>query len=129
LKEEIKKLKPYYAGGFGQKKPNASQTRIPPSSSADRPPFNPDTDLDDKERQEFSRKLVLPPLNKLKNMIDQLYVKEKKYVRQYYREDFIEQNNFIFNIGRAHTLGTNKQMKESHSAERAPVADISIGKQ
>ena len=29
--------------------------------------------LDEKERQEFSRKLILPPVNKLKTMIDELY--------------------------------------------------------
>jgi len=38
-------------------------------------------DLDDKEKQELSKKIVLPPVNKLKTMIDDLYSKEKKYVR------------------------------------------------
>ena len=46
--------------------------------------------LDEKERQEFSRKLILPPVNKLKTMIDELYQKEKKYIKQYMREDYIE---------------------------------------
>jgi hypothetical protein len=47
-------------------------------------------ELEDKEKIEFSKKLILPSVNKLKNMIDELYSKEKKYVKQYVREDFIE---------------------------------------
>ena len=30
---------------------------------------------------ELTKKLVLPPVNKLKHMIDDLYAKEKKYVK------------------------------------------------
>jgi len=37
--------------------------------------------LNDQEKQEFARKLMFPPVNKLKNMIDELYQKEKKYVK------------------------------------------------
>lgn len=55
---------------------------------------------------------MLPPVNKLKNMIDELYSKEKKYVKQYMREDFIEKNNFIFNLEKSHQLSTNKAVKE-----------------
>ena len=60
--------------------------------------------LDEKERQEFSRKLILPPVNKLKTMIDELYQKEKKYIKQYMREDYIEQNNMIFELSKSHGL-------------------------
>ena len=60
--------------------------------------------LDEKERQEFRRKLILPPVNKLKTMIDELYQKEKKYIKQYMREDYIEQNNMIFELSKSHGL-------------------------
>ena len=55
-------------------------------------------DLKNEERIEFTKKLTLPPVNKLKHMIDELYTKEKKYVKHYVREDYIEQNNFIFDL-------------------------------
>ena len=35
-------------------------------------------------------------------MIDELYNKEKKYVKQYMREDYIEKNNFIFDLQKSH---------------------------
>ncbi len=41
-------------------------------------------------------------------MIDDLYHKEKKYVKQYLREDYIEKNNFIFNLNKSHALDTTK---------------------
>ena len=44
-------------------------------------------------------------------MIDDLYQKEKKYVRQYLREDFIENNNVIFELQKAHALDTTKGIK------------------
>lgn len=44
-------------------------------------------------------------------MIDELYLKEKKYVKHYLREDFIEQNNFIFELQKSHTLHTTKGIK------------------
>ena len=47
-------------------------------------------EVDDDQRKEYNRKLVLPPVTKLKSMIYELYLKEKKYVKQYYREDYIE---------------------------------------
>ncbi len=62
--------------------------------------------LTDQERQDFARKLFASPSHqgggltsqKLKHMIDDLYQKEKKYVKQYLREDFIENNNVIFEL-------------------------------
>lgn len=41
-------------------------------------------------------------------MIDDLYQKEKRYVRQYLREDFIENNSFIFDLQKSHALHTSK---------------------
>jgi len=51
---------------------------------------------------------------KLKHMIDDLYQKEKKYVRQYLREDFIENNNVIFELSKAHALDTTKAINQVH---------------
>ena len=56
---------------------------------------------------------MLPPVNKLKNMINELYVKEKKYVKQYLREDYIEKNNFIFDIQKSHKLHTSKDIQNA----------------
>ena len=39
-------------------------------------------------------------------MIDELYHKEKRYVRQYIREDLIHPHNTIFNLERCHNLQT-----------------------
>ena len=46
--------------------------------------------LSEQERIDLAKRLVLPPVSKLKHMIDDLYQKEKKYVKQYLREDYIE---------------------------------------
>ena len=62
--------------------------------------------LSDQERFELAKKLILPPVSKLKHMIDDLYQKEKKYVKHYLREDFIEKNNFIFDLQKSHALQT-----------------------
>eukprot|EP00347_Sterkiella_histriomuscorum_P010993 403374156 len=70
------------------------------------------TQLNEEEKQDFARKLMFPPVNKLKNMINELYQKEKKYVRQYLREDYIEKNNFIFELNKSHKLHTNKEVKK-----------------
>ncbi|CDW76398.1 UNKNOWN [Stylonychia lemnae] len=72
--------------------------------------------LNDQEKQEFARKLMFPPVNKLKNMIDELYQKEKKYVKQYLREDYIEKNNFIFELNKSHQLHTTKDVKHQNAS-------------
>ena len=56
---------------------------------------------------------MCPPGNKLKQLINELYRKEKRYVRQYLREDFLANNSFIFDIGKSHKL-------ELHSANPLP---------
>lgn len=67
--------------------------------------------LSEQERVDLARRLVLPPVSKLKHMIDDLYNKEKKYVKQYLREDYIEKNNFIFDLQKSHALHTLKGME------------------
>ncbi len=52
-------------------------------------------------------------------MIDELYHKEKKYVKHYVREDFIEKNNFIFELNKSHALTTNKDMKNKR--DKSPI--------
>ena len=42
------------------------------------------------------------PPKRLKKIIDELYEKEKRYVRQYIREDYIEKNNCIFDLQKLH---------------------------
>ena len=50
-------------------------------------------------------------------MIDELYHKEKRYVRQYIREDLIHPQNTIFNLERCHNLqtatGVEKRQKKA----------------
>jgi hypothetical protein len=76
--------------------------------------------LTEQERQDFARKLFASPSQpggggltsqKLKHMIDDLYQKEKKYVKQYLREDFIENNNVIFELQKSHQLDTCKAIR------------------
>lgn len=57
-------------------------------------------------------------------MIDELYHKEKKYVKHYMREDYIEKNNFIFEISKSHALSTNKDMKRSKSPVKEQHKDM-----
>jgi hypothetical protein len=40
----------------------------------------------------------------VKELIDELYWKEKKYVRQYIRDDYIGPHDFIFDLGKTHSL-------------------------
>ena len=75
--------------------------------------------LSEQERIDLAKRLVLPPVSKLKHMIDDLYQKEKKYVKQYLREDYIEQNNFIFDLQKSHALHTMKGIEAM--PEEAPI--------
>ena len=59
----------------------------------------------------------MPQQNKLKHMIDDLYQREKKYVKQYLREDYIEKNNFIFDLQKSHALHTTKAIEENRQEE------------
>jgi hypothetical protein len=52
----------------------------------------------------LSEALKMPVSKKIKNVIDELYDKEKKYVRQYIREDYVEPNSCIFELDRSHQL-------------------------
>lgn len=62
-------------------------------------------------------------------MIDELYTKEKKYVKHYVREDFLEQNNFIFDLQKCHSLDRAAHLKNGKlSQKRAQKAtEIFIG--
>ena len=45
----------------------------------------------------------------IKEMIDELYWKEKKYIKQHLRDDFIGANDFIFNLSKTHHLKLSNQ--------------------
>lgn len=47
--------------------------------------------------------------NTVRSMIDSMCQKEKKYVRQYMKEDFVNKNDFIFEINKCHNLKRNKK--------------------
>ena len=69
-------------------------------------------------------------------MIDELYLKEKKYVKQYLREDYIEKNNFIFDLQKSHKLHTSKDIKNAKvknpynrkNDQRVLIGDSSVDK-
>jgi len=46
-------------------------------------------------------------------MIDDLYKKEKKYVKQYLREDYIENNSMMFDLSKSHPLDTTKVLQNN----------------
>jgi hypothetical protein len=48
-------------------------------------------------------------------MIDDLYKKEKKYVKQYLREDYIENNSMMFDLSKSHPLDTTKVLHNNHT--------------
>lgn len=57
----------------------------------------------------FGKNNNLLPLNntsKIKQVIDDIYQKEKKYVKQYIREDYLQPQNPIFNLGKYHNIKT-----------------------
>ncbi len=91
-------------------------------------PTNPQSfleSLSEQERVELSKRLVAPANagTKLKHMIDDLYQREKKYVKQYLREDYIEKNNVIFELDKSHALDTTKGMR----TQLAPAVPQSVG--
>ena len=48
-------------------------------------------------------------------MIDDLYKKEKKYVKQYLREYYIENNSMMFDLSKSHPLDTTKVLHNNHT--------------
>lgn len=63
-------------------------------------------------------KNALPVTNqsKIKQVIDELYQKEKRYVKQYIREDLIHNQNQIFNLEKCYKLQTASGV-EKHTKE------------
>jgi hypothetical protein len=51
--------------------------------------------------------------NTVRGLIDQMYQREKKYIKQYFKEDYIQQNDFIFNLGKTHQLKLAKSKENS----------------
>lgn len=51
-------------------------------------------------------------------MIDSLYIKEKKYVKQYVREDYLQGNDFIFNLKKSHPLNNARNIGKSTNTIR-----------
>ncbi|CAI2381054.1 unnamed protein product [Moneuplotes crassus] len=56
----------------------------------------------------------------VRGLIDKMYQKEKKYIKQYYKEDFIQQNDFIFNLNKTHQLRLAKGKNSVASLASTP---------
>lgn len=66
--------------------------------------------------------------NTVRGLIDQMYQREKKYIKQYYKEDYIQNNDFIFNLNKTHQLRLAKTNKhESHDYSLPPSSYKSSG--
>jgi hypothetical protein len=61
---------------------------------------------------------------KIKNVIDELYDKEKRYVKQYIRDDFIEPNSCIFELDRSHKLAHASIGKKGAQSKFAGAVDF-----
>ena len=59
------------------------------------------------------------PPKRLKKIIDELYEKEKRYVKQYIREDYIEKNNCIFDLQKLHKTKAPLHERSENSDKRA----------
>lgn len=77
--------------------------------------------LSEQERIELTKKLINPQASKLKHMIDDLYKREKKYVKQYLREDYIENNSMMFDLSKSHPLDTTKGLQSNPNASSSAV--------
>ena len=68
----------------------------------------------------------LPQMQTISGMINELYAKEKKYVKQYFREDYLGKNDFIFDLGKSHTVNMAKKVTEPVTPERKTRKNIFI---
>lgn len=53
--------------------------------------------------------------NTVRGLIDKMYQREKKYIKQYYKEDYIQKNDFIFNLDKTHQLKLSKSREDSQN--------------
>lgn len=60
--------------------------------------------------------------NTVRGLIDQMYQREKKYIKQYFKEDYIQQNDFIFNLDKTHKLRLAKTKEENSSYMPPPIS-------
>lgn len=58
-------------------------------------------------------------------MIDELYQKEKRYVKQYIRDDMLNPSNTIFNLERAYMIQTATGVEKPYVAPKAKEYTIS----
>lgn len=56
----------------------------------------------------------------VRGLIDQMYQREKKYIKQYFKEDYIQHNDFIFNLGKTHQLKLAKTRESSADQTTKP---------
>jgi hypothetical protein len=56
----------------------------------------------------------------VRGLIDQMYQREKKYIKQYFKEDYIQHNDFIFNLGKTHQLKLAKTRDSSAEQSSKP---------
>ncbi|CAI2383641.1 unnamed protein product [Moneuplotes crassus] len=64
--------------------------------------------------------LLKGPQDTVRGLIDKMYQKEKKYIKQYFKEDYIQQNDFIFNLHKTHQL---RLAKTKNPSQVTPPAD------
>lgn len=71
---------------------------------------------------ESFKKSVLAKVDQttVRGLIDKMYQKEKKYIKQYFKEDFIQQNDFIFNLNKTHQLRLAKSKNSVASLASTP---------
>ena len=58
------------------------------------------------KRPSYNMQLPSTNQSKIKQVIDELYQKEKRYVKQYIRDDMLNPQNTIFNLERAYMIQT-----------------------
>jgi len=64
--------------------------------------------------------------NTVRGLIDQMFQKEK-YIKQYFKEDYIQQNDFIFNLNKTHQLRLAKSKNIENSYTSTPLEPSQFG--
>jgi len=65
--------------------------------------------------------------NTVRGLIDQMYQKEKKYTKQYFKEDYIQKNDFIFNLNKTHQLRLAKSKPNDSNISSPPGEPSNLG--
>lgn len=79
------------------------------------------------ETPEITPNILKGTQSTVRGLIDQMYKKEKKYTKQYFKEDFIQKNDFIFNLDKTHQLRLAKSKNNESSQMSTPAEPTSFG--